>query len=120
MADYAASLRSIAFLENVVQQAAASEIECGICLHVLRDPRILPCAHIFCAGCIQRSLQEKAECPQCRSPVRGHSQLNVIHSVRADLRNSDVSPQRCTISSSSSSSHASTFSSTQVIDMALC
>jgi len=78
IADYAASLRSIAFLECAVQKAASSELECGICLQLLSEPRITPCAHIFCAACIQRSMEAKSECPQCRAPIRGKSQLNVL------------------------------------------
>lgn len=83
--DYACSLRSLAFLEKVVQQAAFSELECGICLQVLQNPMITPCAHLFCAECINRSLQEKPECPQCRAPVRGGSQLNVFRNFKPDV-----------------------------------
>lgn len=76
--DYAASLRSLSFLESAVQRAASSELECGICLQLLSEPRVTPCAHIFCAACIQRSMEAKAECPQCRAPLRGSHQLNVL------------------------------------------
>jgi hypothetical protein len=93
--DYASSLRSIAFLEKVVQQAASSELECGICLQVLQDPRITPCAHLFCARCISRSLEEKAECPECRAPVRGGSQLNVLHNYRSDAFSSELAKKLC-------------------------
>lgn len=103
-ADYASSLRSIAFLEKVVQQASSSELECGICLQALRAPRITPCAHIFCEDCILRSLEDKAECPQCRSPVRGSSQLNVLHSSTADPLTRELAERLGTARSSSSRS----------------
>lgn len=86
IADYAASLRSISFLECAVQRAASSELECGICLQLLSEPRVTPCAHIFCAACIQRSIEAKAECPQCRAPVRGKSQLNVLNMEDGDMQ----------------------------------
>jgi superfamily II DNA or RNA helicase len=119
VADYASSLRSIGFLEKVMQQAAASELECGICLHTVRDARITPCAHIFCGGCILRSLKEKAECPQCRSPVRSDRQLNVLHSTQtgADCNTAQL-PGIATASSSSSSSIPT--SRADALDVAIC
>jgi len=77
--DFASSLRSARFLEGAIRQAAASspgELECGICLQALRSPRITPCAHIFCAACIERSLEMAAQCPQCRAAVRSTGQLS--------------------------------------------
>lgn len=71
VADYAASLRSSRFLETTVQQAEAAspgDLECGICLQAVCNPRFTPCAHIFCATCIQRSLSLTTQCPTCRSP----------------------------------------------------
>jgi len=79
LADYASSLRSARFLEGAIQQAAAAspgEMECGICLGALRSPRITPCSHIFCKGCIERSLGLAANCPQCRAVIRGPGQLS--------------------------------------------
>jgi len=79
VADYASSLRSVRYLEAVVRQAELSELECGICLQPLSQPHMAPCAHIFCLPCIERSLQTRPECPQCREPVpRGSNQLSAL------------------------------------------
>ncbi|CAE8605611.1 unnamed protein product, partial [Polarella glacialis] len=82
VADFGSSLRSARFLESAVRQASSApgEVECGICLQEMRFPCITPCAHIFCAVCIERSLVSKPECPQCRAPVQGRSQLSALQS----------------------------------------
>jgi len=79
--DFASSLRSARFLESAIRQAFCPEqgsADCSICLQPLRLPRITPCAHIFCAACIERSLALKTECPKCRSSVCGPSQLSEL------------------------------------------
>ena len=35
------------------------ELECGVCLDVLRQPKILDCAHTFCLPCIARLVDGK-------------------------------------------------------------
>eukprot|EP00928_Gymnodinium_smaydae_P067457 TRINITY_DN5042_c1_g1_i1.p1 TRINITY_DN5042_c1_g1~~TRINITY_DN5042_c1_g1_i1.p1 ORF type:complete len:925 (+),score=183.77 TRINITY_DN5042_c1_g1_i1:52-2826(+) len=84
VADFASSLRSLRFLERVVRQATAAprDLECGVCLQPVCEPRITPCAHVFCAGCIARCLDGKAECPQCRAHIRGPGQLSELMGSR--------------------------------------
>ncbi|XP_065902733.1 E3 ubiquitin-protein ligase TRIM71-like isoform X2 [Dysidea avara] len=41
------------------------ELTCAICQDLLNDPKILPCLHSFCTGCLKREL----ECPLCRGKV---------------------------------------------------
>jgi len=76
--DYSSSLRSIRFLQHAVSQARSKELDCGICLQIMWAPRITPCAHLFCSSCIERSLKNKAECPQCRAPIRGIAALSSL------------------------------------------
>ncbi|KAG7257164.1 hypothetical protein CRUP_006033 [Coryphaenoides rupestris] len=52
------------------------ELTCPVCLDVYRDPRLLPCGHNFCLGCLRR-LQRQASsqrapilCPECRQSHR--------------------------------------------------
>src|SRR6218665_3873739 len=52
-----------------------SEItECPICMNAFIDPRILPCIHTFCFGCLkdtseaaQKKPGNKMPCPLCRN-----------------------------------------------------
>lgn len=60
-----------------IQQGLGDILECGICLSPFDDPRMLPCVHSFCLGCLERSFaaQDPGEscssfaqpcCPLCR------------------------------------------------------
>jgi hypothetical protein len=42
-----------------------------VCQIHFNQPKILPCGHVMCAGCIASRLQSKADagCPTCGSPV---------------------------------------------------
>ena len=54
--------------------------ECPVCLEVYVDPKVLPCDHSFCAGCVEPLKQgSRIECPLCK----------VVHDVsriRPDFR----------------------------------
>ena len=39
---------------------------CAICLDLYKDPRALPCQHVFCNRCLQNSLKVDPKCPKCR------------------------------------------------------
>lgn len=46
-----------------------SSLECPLCLELLYDPVTLPCGHVFCKFCLERSMKEKAICPMCRENI---------------------------------------------------
>lgn len=43
-------------------------MNCPVCLEVYRDPRELPCGHIFCCGDLGKIRNGK--CPTCKAPFR--------------------------------------------------
>ena len=48
-------------------------LECGLCLDIYHDPRILLCGHTFCLNCLQKQSNAQEErmslsCALCRSP----------------------------------------------------
>eukprot|EP00996_Jenningsia_fusiforme_P000049 NODE_1016_length_1757_cov_176.066745_g897_i0.p1 GENE.NODE_1016_length_1757_cov_176.066745_g897_i0~~NODE_1016_length_1757_cov_176.066745_g897_i0.p1 ORF type:complete len:430 (+),score=67.55 NODE_1016_length_1757_cov_176.066745_g897_i0:52-1290(+) len=48
----------------------AEQFQCSVCLGVPVCPRIVqPCEHIFCRSCIEKCLEAKAECPNCRQAI---------------------------------------------------
>mmetsp|Transcript_12008 Transcript_12008/g.28094 ORF Transcript_12008/g.28094 Transcript_12008/m.28094 type:complete len:353 (+) Transcript_12008:3-1061(+) len=89
LADYVSSVRSLRFLESVVKQVAQTGVECGICLQPLQSPRITTCAHIFCAPCILKTMATWAECPQCRTPLKGRNALCTLSGFRDEAENRD-------------------------------
>ena len=50
------------------------EITCAICLNDFQDPKLLPCFHIFCWGCLKKIVKGEQGtsslcCPTCRHLV---------------------------------------------------
>ena len=38
-----------------------NRLTCGICLEQYKEPKILPCSHTFCLGCLEKTLKTKEE-----------------------------------------------------------
>ena len=52
-----------------VDDELSTELKCGVCLELFKDPRCLPCLHTFCMECIQRTMNDDCflKCPICRA-----------------------------------------------------
>ena len=59
-------------------QKVKEELTCAICQDLLNQPKILPCLHSFCTGCLKEwsgrlasltPLERYLECPLCRAKV---------------------------------------------------
>ena len=50
-------------------QELEREISCAVCFESFSDPRILPCLHYYCRGCIQLIASKGQPCPECRKDV---------------------------------------------------
>ena len=54
--------------EGQVKQVL-EKVTCALCLHLIKDPKKLPCDHIYCKDCLkglaQSSLSETISCPEC-------------------------------------------------------
>ena len=53
-------------------EVSKKELTCSVCLDSLKDPKLLPCLHTYCKGCLQGILRKSREkssikCPECRS-----------------------------------------------------
>ena len=57
--------------EGHVKQVLEKEITCPLCLDIFKDPKKLPCDHVYCKECLRglalRSLNATISCPECRS-----------------------------------------------------
>ena len=50
------------------QSKISKHLECPVCMDIFRDPRILPCAHTICNGCLESLIHGSSiECPVCRA-----------------------------------------------------
>ncbi|XP_019646862.1 PREDICTED: LOW QUALITY PROTEIN: uncharacterized protein LOC109487324 [Branchiostoma belcheri] len=58
--------------EAVLSQISGDFLECTICLEPYKDPKILPCVHTFCKGCLEKfvakesKVKDRFPCPTCR------------------------------------------------------
>src|ERR1700733_4534828 len=84
--------------------------ECCICLKEFTDPRMLPCIHTFCLGCINQTVEtarkkpgEDMPCPLCRKifviPGNGINDLpkNFFMSVTTMVSLSNISVKPCDV-----------------------
>ena len=57
--------------EGRVKQVLEKEITCALCLDLFKEPKKLPCDHVYCKDCLrglaQRSLIATISCPECRT-----------------------------------------------------
>ena len=58
--------------QSEVKQGVEDEITCPICQDHFQEPKILPCCHYYCKGCIQKlalraGANQPFPCPECRS-----------------------------------------------------
>ncbi|CAH1227747.1 TRIM56 [Branchiostoma lanceolatum] len=59
--------------EAILSQISGDFLECTICLEPFKDPKVLPCLHTFCTGCLEKFLEKQGEvkdkfpCPTCRT-----------------------------------------------------
>ncbi len=63
---------------KVRQSALEEELQCAVCLGIVRDARVVPtCMHRFCATCIERFLRssKESQCPKCRKHVPSRRSL---------------------------------------------
>ena len=53
---------------------------CAICLEQFKEPKVLPCLHTYCKGCLVKLVKKKEHddiitCPECRQDVTVSSRL---------------------------------------------
>jgi DNA-binding beta-propeller fold protein YncE len=57
--------------EGQVKQILEKEVTCALCLDLFKEPKKLPCDHVYCRDCLRglalRSLDATISCPECRT-----------------------------------------------------
>ncbi|XP_055519115.1 E3 ubiquitin-protein ligase TRIM56-like [Leucoraja erinacea] len=60
---------------DITDQIQNDLLNCKICLSRFIQPKMLPCAHTYCQGCLEKMVRSdrKVQCPECREEfdVRG-------------------------------------------------
>ena len=54
-----------------IKQVLEREVTCPLCLDIFKEPKKLPCDHVYCMECLtglaQRRLDASISCPECRT-----------------------------------------------------
>ena len=60
--------------EGRVKHVLEKEVTCALCTHLIKDPKRLPCDHVYCRDCLRglalRSLNAPISCPECRTATQ--------------------------------------------------
>ena len=60
--------------EGQVNQMLENEVTCPLCLDIFKEPKKLPCDHVYCKECLRGlaliRLNETISCPECRTPTQ--------------------------------------------------
>ncbi|CAH1227756.1 TRIM2 [Branchiostoma lanceolatum] len=51
--------------DAILSQISGDFLECTICLEPFKDPKILPCLHTFCKGCLEKFIAKQEEVATC-------------------------------------------------------
>ncbi|XP_049624488.1 tripartite motif-containing protein 65-like [Suncus etruscus] len=72
---------------SLAMASLEDKLSCAICLQLYQAPATLPCGHNFCYACIQKWEPQNQQCPTCRTPFCGDTDLrrNVEFSEVVDM-----------------------------------
>ena len=60
--------------EGQVKQMLGKEVTCALCLDLYKEPKKLPCNHVYCRECLRGlalcSLNATTSCPECRTTTQ--------------------------------------------------
>lgn len=85
--------RLTAWVHHVLASKKVLPIDCAICLDPIKNPRTLPCGHIFCGDCIEEQGKAAAEmiCALCHLPHPVNAAFRVYFNVANPIDNPDPS-----------------------------
>ncbi|XP_019133291.1 E3 ubiquitin-protein ligase rnf213-beta isoform X3 [Larimichthys crocea] len=74
------------FHDECISRDLRFGFSCPICFVELTEPSVLPCQHIFCLPCLQRSVQSCRRCPVCRNDLPPNFKPTVSHAIKEALQ----------------------------------
>ncbi|XP_078286754.1 E3 ubiquitin-protein ligase TRIM56-like [Rhinoraja longicauda] len=91
---------------DITDQIQNDLLNCKICLSRFMQPKMLPCAHTYCQGCLERMVRSdrKVQCPECRekfdvrggvSKLKTNFHINSLMDIFKSTKNKKVVCSRC-------------------------
>ncbi|PGH01214.1 hypothetical protein AJ79_07985 [Helicocarpus griseus UAMH5409] len=86
--------QNIKALQALLQLKIESHEMCAICLDVLQQPVITPCAHTFDYSCIEQAIERQHKCPLCRAEIEDCKNLVApAAELGEDTNEIDIDPE---------------------------
>ena len=62
-------------MASVVPKKVNEHLECAVCIEQFQEPKVLPCLHTYCKGCLEKLVKKKGPgyvitCPECRQDAQ--------------------------------------------------
>ncbi|XP_051899022.1 E3 ubiquitin-protein ligase TRIM56-like [Pristis pectinata] len=92
---------------TITDQIQNDILNCKICLSRFKYPKMLPCAHTYCQGCLEKMVKanRKIQCPECReetdvsagvSKLKTNFHINSLLDIFQMKESEEVACTRCT------------------------
>ena len=70
-------------MAELLRSKVEKHLACSVCLKQLEDPKVLPCLHSYCHGCIvnlvKNSKSDSINCPDCRLSVKVRKCVSIFY-----------------------------------------
>jgi len=58
-----------------VPEKVDKQLTCAICIEQFKEPKVLPCLHTYCKGCLVKLIKKQGPdhvitCPECRQDTK--------------------------------------------------
>ncbi len=72
-------------LENINTKTINEDENCIICYDSMTDPMLTPCGHIYCDRCITLCINNKPECPLCKTNITYDKLVKINKNVTPEI-----------------------------------
>ena len=62
-------------MASAVPEVVNEHLTCAVCMEQFKEPKVLPCLHTYCKGCLVKLVKKQGPyrvitCPECRQDTK--------------------------------------------------
>ena len=62
-------------MASAVSESVIEHLDCAVCMEQFKEPKVLPCLHTYCKGCLEKLVKKEGPdyvvtCPECRQDTK--------------------------------------------------